>query len=270
MARSVVVGMDGSLRCARAADWAAREAALHGLPLRLVHVASHDARPDNARGRSRLLAGVDELTAEADVLTGSAVPRLLSLGATAELIVLAMRGAGGYAGLRVGSVALGLASACACPVVLVPSGPTAARRSRPDKVTLAIDARRPAEPAVGFALDAAHRRAARVHALHVWTPPQCAVRAFPFGFPEKELATWEAREVQLLADALRPWRQKHGHVPVLEDVFLARTPAAALIRASADAEMIVVGRRGQRALGDTASALLSEAHCPVVVVPSAP
>lgn len=38
MARTVIVGLDGSPESRAAAEWAAREAKLRGLPLKLVHV----------------------------------------------------------------------------------------------------------------------------------------------------------------------------------------------------------------------------------------
>ncbi|MFF7129282.1 hypothetical protein [Streptomyces sp. NPDC008240] len=44
----------------------------------------------------------------------------------------------------------------------------------------------------------------RLHALHAWELPSCAA-GLPFGVPEDDRATWEDHEVQLLADALRPW-----------------------------------------------------------------
>ncbi len=56
--RAVVVGYDGSPASAAAARWAATEAALQGLPLRVVHVparlarssGSHSSGGDDAAG----------------------------------------------------------------------------------------------------------------------------------------------------------------------------------------------------------------------------
>ena len=55
MLRTVTVGYDGSSESRAAAEWAAREALLRGLPLRLVNVrepipANIDARPAPCRG----------------------------------------------------------------------------------------------------------------------------------------------------------------------------------------------------------------------------
>lgn len=95
--------------------------------------------------------------------------------------------------------------------------------------------------------------------------------------PGEERATWEDHEVQLLSDALRPWREKYPDVRVLEDVVLF-TPAEGLIRSSGNTELIVLGRQASgdaradgadsSGLGSVAHALLRHTKCPVAVVPS--
>ncbi|MER5942036.1 universal stress protein [Streptomyces sp. NPDC001928] len=88
----------------------------------------------------------------------------------------------------------------------------------------------------------------------------------PYGVPEEDRGGWEDQEVQLLADALRPWREKYPQVRVLEDVRLF-TPAHALIQRSAGAELVVVGRGSGGEPGSTARELLRESVCPVAAVP---
>lgn len=66
--------------------------------------------------------------------------------------------------------------------------------------------------------------------------------------------------MQLLADALRPWRARYLEVRVLEDVVLF-TPEHALIRRSASAALVVIGQRA----GSVTRALLRESSCPVAV-----
>ncbi|WSS88977.1 universal stress protein [Streptomyces sp. NBC_01176] len=83
--------------------------------------------------------------------------------------------------------------------------------------------------------------------------------------PEEDRGAWEDQEVRLLSDALRPWREKYPRVDVYEDVRL-QIPSAALVRASASAELLVVGRPG-RTLGPTLRAVLEHTACPVAVVP---
>ncbi|MFJ4200834.1 universal stress protein [Streptomyces sviceus] len=152
----------------------------------------------------------------------------------------------------------------ACPVVFVPTVP------RPEnplaEVALAVNAREPAEAAVDFAFDTARVRGVRLRAVHAWRFPSCAAE-LPFGIPEEDRQAWEDHEVQLLADVLRPWREKYPQVPVLEDVRLL-PPAQALVQRSASAGLVVMGRRPGGAPGAVTRVLLRESLCPVAIVPA--
>ncbi|WP_405820565.1 universal stress protein [Streptomyces sp. NBC_01390] len=152
-----------------------------------------------------------------------------------------------------------------CPVVLVPEEES--RELLLAEVVLGMDARHPGAGAVGFAFDAARRLGVRLRAVHAWRFPSCAAE-LPFGIPEEDRAAWEDHEVQLLSDALRTWREKYPEVEVLEDVRLL-TPVQALVRRSAGAGLVVVGRSGQgEGLGTVARGLVREARSPVAVVPA--
>ncbi|QNP68296.1 universal stress protein [Streptomyces roseirectus] len=199
-------GAPGTPGTGRAAEWAAHEARLRGLPLRVR----------------------DEPAPDAAVTVGG--PHAVPLAATAP-----------------------------GPVVLIPDVP-AATPLRTD-VVLGVDARAPSDTALRFAFDSARLRGTRLRAVHAWTLPPEAAR-MPFGVPEEDRATWEDHEVQLLSDALRPWRAAYPDVPVLADVLLF-TQADALLHHRAHAALIVVaGPPGQ-----AVRALLWEAGCPVAVVP---
>ncbi|MCC5478302.1 universal stress protein [Streptomyces barringtoniae] len=153
-------------------------------------------------------------------------------------------------------------------MVLLPDAivPVAAPARRVTQVTLGIDACHPAERPIDFAFDAARVRGVRLHAVHAWELPSCAA-GLPFGIPEEDRATWEDHEVQLLADALRPWRVKYLRVPVLEDV-VRLDPAHALLHHAEGAALLVVGR-GSGGDAGFVQALLREARCPVAIVPEA-
>ncbi|MET8454240.1 universal stress protein [Streptomyces sp. NPDC005209] len=148
------------------------------------------------------------------------------------------------------------------PVILVPE-----ESGEPflAEVVLGLDARDPAAGAVGFAFDTAHGWGVRLRAVHTWRFPSCAAE-LPFGIPEEDRAVWEDHEVQQLSDALRPWREKHPEVEVLEDVRLL-TPVHALVRRSAYSGLLVVGRE-PGGPGTVARGLARESLCPVAVVPS--
>ncbi|MFI2206509.1 universal stress protein [Streptomyces sp. NPDC020192] len=231
MSRVIVACADGAYRSRTAVEWAAYEASLRDLPLGMVY----GAPPDDLSTVAMLVLGLS--TAEEDP-----------------------------AGQALGPTAYALAAAAACPVVLVPDDPvpSAVPVRRTSQVTLGVDARHPAEQTVDFAFAAAHARNVRLHAVHAWELPSCAAE-LPFGIPEEDRGSWEDHEVQLLADALRPWRAKYPRVPVLEDVALL-SPVEALVHHAQGAALVVVGHGSGGGVG-LAQALLREARCPVAIVP---
>jgi nucleotide-binding universal stress UspA family protein len=275
MERVIIAGVDRSARSRVAADWAAREALLRGLPLRVAHVRAPHGPVALGRSAERpeavathvvteLLERHPGLTAQPLTLTGTPAQALREAAADAEFLVLGLRGAGGHAGTALGSTAAALAARCARPVVLVPGTHTGdGPAGRADDVTLGVDARRPAENTLGLAFTTAALHDTRLHAVHTWTLPEEEAARHPFPVLEEDRATWEDQEVQLLADALKPWRGAYPAVDVLEDVLLL-DPAVALAHISENSRLVVVGRR----TGDTALALLQHTRCPVAVVPA--
>ncbi|WP_330340232.1 universal stress protein [Streptomyces sp. NBC_00557] len=231
MSRVIIACANGTGRSHTAVDWAAHEASLRDLPLEVRY-----GSPPNDLSTTAML--VLDLSATGDDTTG----------------------------LATGPAALAVTAASACPVVLIPDAdvPVAAPARRVTQVTLGIDARHPAEQAIDFAFGAAQVRGVRLHAVHAWKLPSCAA-GLPFGVPEADRATWEDHEVQLLGDALRPWRVKYPRVPVLEDVVLLN-PVEALIHHAEAAALLVVGR-GASGTPGVVQALLREAQCPVALVP---
>ncbi|KOU77426.1 hypothetical protein ADK57_02610 [Streptomyces sp. MMG1533] len=279
MERVVVAGVDRSARSRIAADWAAHEAISRGLTLRVVHVTplgDLDAaelwpyRPETVAPyvASQLAARHPALRIESVRLAGAAARALLFQSRSAEMIVLGVRGEGGSAGLPLGSTALAVAGAAACPVVLVPGGNAGAGPpGRTDKVTLAVDARDPADGAVDFAFDTARLRGARLHALYAGSPPGTKTGR---NSPAPSAPAYAARvdqDMALLSYELQPWRAKYPCVRVLEDVVLLDS-VRALVRTSGNAELMVVGRRAGSGLGPVAHAVAQHTRCPLAVVPA--
>ncbi|CAL9346459.1 Universal stress protein [Streptomyces sp. enrichment culture] len=288
----VLAGIDGSASATAAAEWAAREAALRGVPLRLLHASPRlpgTSVPGPALerlhevGLQLVRRAVEDLTRrhpELDVRGEQAgeapAGALLRAAGDAGLLVVGARGAGGFAGLAVGSVALRAAAAAVCPVVLVPDRPGAfaegASTARgTTRVVLGFDAHRPAGEAAGFAFSAAGTRAAHLRVVQAWALPAESVSPRTLVVTEEDRATWEDQEELRLADALRPWREKYPRVAVATDLRLLH-PAEALLNASRDADLLVVGRRtetrtAEGRLGPVTHAVLHHARCPVAVVP---
>lgn len=294
MNHPVLVGIDGSAHSSAAADWAGREAALRDVPLRLFHASPPlpgATVPGPALDRLKHM-GTRVLRQVADALgdlhpdvevraeqTDDAPPEaLLAAARDAELLVVGTRGTGGFDGLAVGSVALRMAAAAPCPVVLIPHRPGpfrevmhAARGVSP--VVVGFDAHHPVGEAADFAFSAAEARGALLRVVQAWAFPAEAVSPQTLVVTEEDRATWEDQEVLRLSDAVCAWQEKHPRVTARTDVVLLH-PAEALLNASRSADLLVVGRRtdpqgAEGRLGPVTHAVLHHARCPVAVVPHA-
>ncbi|MFH9011690.1 universal stress protein [Streptomyces sp. NPDC017943] len=292
MRSPVLACVDGSECAAAAAAWAAGEARLRGVALRLLHVSPRlpgAAVPVSAADRLREIGTrlvrrtAEDLTTrcpEPDVdgvqTDGDPAEAVLDDAARgAGLLVAGTRGTGGFPDLVVGSTALRLAAAAPCPVVLVPprpgafsGGPVAGRGAPP--VVLGFDAHRPVGAAADFAFSTAELRASRLRVVQAWVLPAESVSPRSFVVTEEDRATWEDREVLDLSDALRPWQEKYPQVRATLDLRLLH-PAQALLNASRDADLLVVGRSAEAQpagrLGPVAHAVLHHVRRPVAVVP---
>ena len=299
MPRTVTVGLDGSPESQAAAEWAAREAGLLGLPLKLVHVREPVPAPmaqapllgaetqqhwseqlprESAEGLRLRHPGV-EITAEH--LSGRPADVLSGLAKDAALLVLGSRGMSGIGGFLVGSVGQAVVAHAERPVVLVRAGgqaadehlmdpagiPSAAAPYRPVVLGLATDD--PDPSLVEFAFDAADRRATSLRVVHGWNPPP--YYAYGLSADLDLHAELTRQEATALGDILRPWRQKFPAVEVVEESRYG-TAASHLVDASREASLVVVGRRIRRSpfgahIGHVTHAVLHHATAPVAVVP---
>ncbi|WP_129305312.1 universal stress protein [Streptomyces sp. L2] len=298
MSRTIIVGLDGSPESRAAAEWAAQEAALRGLPLRLVHV--WESVPDALVQASRLGAetlrhwseripreaaaeirrrhpGVDVGTKQ---IPGTAASVLAEAAQDAELLVLGSRGLSGVGGFLVGSVGMAVIARAEGPVVLVRAGwqardedgadradsASAATTHRP--VVLGLDIGRPDDTVIAFAFEEAARRGTTLKAVHGWRIPAYML----YGLPSDLALDTELRQqdVAAMAKVLSPWREKYPDVDVVED-FHWGSPADRVIEAARDASLVVVGRRIRRSpvgvhIGPVTHAVLHHAVAPVAVV----
>ncbi|CAL9598418.1 universal stress protein [Streptomyces sp. enrichment culture] len=283
MSPTITVGLDGSPESRAAAEWAAREARLRGLPLRVLHVREPEPEarfplpgrtPDPDSGPEATAAGAGGVrwsvlreTAEglrlrhtgievvADQTDGRAVDVLVEASAGADLLVLGSRGLGPLGGFLVGSVGLGVIARTQRPVVLVRAGEQAADEHEPDPagipsaatryrpVLLGVDAARPEDAVIGFAFEEAARRGTGLHAVHGWNLPPYYVHGLP---ADPELYDGvAAAEAEALTKALRPWRERYPQVEV-EEESIGGSPSVRLVEASREASLVVVGRRTRR------------------------
>ncbi|GHA03017.1 universal stress protein [Streptomyces purpurascens] len=299
MTRTITVGLDGSPESRAAAEWAAREAKLRGLPVKILHVWEPVPEPmaqapllgaethqhwsekiprDSAEGLRLRHPGV-EVTAEH--LAGRPSEMLCEATKGAELLVLGSRGLSGIGGFLVGSVGQAVVAHAECRVVLVRAGeqaadehemdpagiPSAATRYRP--VVLGVDIDNLDASVIEFAFDAAARRDTGLRAVHGWSlPPNYMDGPTTDLARYDQIARWHA---SALAGALSLWRQKYPSVEVAEES-PSGSPAGRLIDASHRASLVVVGRRISRHpfgvhIGPVTHAVLHHATAPVAVVP---
>ena len=262
---SVVVGVDGSPSATDAARWAARAAALRGLPVRLVAVIrppSHDPRRTgrvrvDGRAAQRLAAAAAEVAATAPgvetsrvIARGSIVTVLRLLARDAELVVVGSRGRGPVTGALLGSVGVAVAESAACPVVVVHER-GGWGLDPDDSAPVVVGVRTPADAAVvRFAVEEAERRGVALHAVHATGPGA-------------------ARLPEAVERLVRDVGSRHPTVEVVTRVVRDR-PAAALTRLSATAQLVVTGARARSGLagrrGVVHRALLRHGRCPVAVV----
>ncbi|MEU6476779.1 universal stress protein [Streptomyces sp. NPDC047017] len=290
MTRPITAGVDGSRESLAALAWAAREAGRRGLPLRVVHAWRFEVREafdlgDRDTQRQRVRESVDEavrgLTARhpeqavtCDLVEDDAAEALIAAAADAEALVLGSRGQGALVGFLVGSVGQQVIAEAARPVVLVRAGdePAAEAAGREVVVGQHGTAEDSAE-ILRFAFETAAARGATVRAVRAWTlPPVFAYSPGSLRLLD-EAGGLEPHERKGLAEALRPWRERFPHVPVVEHVEMG-SAGQVLLATAGRAQLLVVGRRARRTavgarIGSVAHGVLHHAACPVAVVPHA-
>ena len=278
----IVVATDGSTESMRAVAIAAQEAERRGAVLRLVHVVPTYVYPvveDEAhtlahRGREVLH---DATRAAHEVAPGLRVTGTLAVGGRvgcivdearhADLVVLASRPLGRVARLWTGSTAAGVASRADCPVLVLP-GAYEPTRAVTGRVAVGVRSSTEQDAVLRAAFATAAARGPGLQVLHAWR--------LDSGYDDVVTARshgveWTDRATQELAEAVSPLEERFPDVKV--DLRVLHEQAAhALVEESADCDLLVIGRPTHGAvvhhLGGTARALLRDATCPVLVVPT--
>ena len=289
--KPILVGYDGSDSSDAALGWALDAARMRGTSVRVMHAeplllvpwsafAGSPGTPDDApirAGEQTLAVGLDrarrlapDVTVDRLMVTGGAADALVGESGESEMVVVGSRGLGGFSELLLGSTGLEVASRATCPVVVIrtgqlESGPEAGR------VVVGVDGSALSTDALGFAFEESSLRGCGLTAVHAWRSPYFDARGrggqAPILIADE---VFQGEELQVVRDALAPWQRKVPDVDVRQYVVHSH-PAAALIAASAGAELVVVGSRGRGSfrcilLGSVSHAVLHHAHCPVALV----
>jgi nucleotide-binding universal stress UspA family protein len=282
----IITGVDGSPESDAAVNWAAHDAAIRGLPLTLVHVASpasatwsqaptleETQEEQQAEGRSLLAhASTIARAAIADTAAVQINGELLSSAATvstlvdqskdAELVVVGSRGRGELSRSILGSVSSGLIRHAHCPVALIREDETQIANPATGPVVVGIDGAT-SELATAIAFEEASLRHADLLALHAWNDVEMNA------IPGYDWSPTIDKEGQVLAEALAGWQERYPDVTVHNRVVSDRA-AHALVAASESAQLVVVGTHGSGALagmllGSVSNAVVQAVHTPVIV-----
>lgn len=285
MTDPVVVGVDGSDASRRAAEHAADAAVRRSAPLTLVHGYVHAFRygipfdpyavrlPPPSEEAVQMIeevaAGLRDkcpgLTVAVRQAPGGPAGSLIDKSRRAQLLVVGSRGHGGFAGLLLGSVSAQVAAHANCPVLVVrpPDRPVDGTGA----VVAGIDGSPPSASALSFAADEAALRDVPLVITHVWSIDASTPARKTYA--DTEAAAKEAATA-LMNDAMARVRATHPDVRVEERLVHGLEPEHALVEASRDAGVVVVGSRGRGGftgllLGSVSQALVHHAHCPVVI-----
>ncbi|MCS4536479.1 universal stress protein [Corynebacterium sp. HS2168-gen11] len=287
----VVVAVDGSDAAKNAVRWAANTAAKRGVPLRLVSTYS---MPQflYAEGMVPPQELYDELTAETmeiieasrviaeevapglqigyTIAEGAPIDMLLEISDEVTMIVMGSRGLGGLSSMVMGSVSAAVVSHAHCPVVVVREDNHVTETNKYGPVVVGVDGSEISQRATEFAFAEAQARGAKLLAIHTWMDMQVQASLAGLAAAQREWTVVEKEQTALLQERLLPFVQRYTDVEV-EMIITRDRPIRALVDASTDAQLLVVGSHGRGGfrgmlLGSTSRALLQSAPCPMVVV----
>ena len=296
----IVVGVDGSEHSEVALRWAAREAELRGGGLGALTAVlvwelfnqrhadgstGFDPEYDDTKADAALLATLeDALGAEAAASvvrrTIVAVPAqgLLEAAKGADLLVVGARGLGGFRGLLLGSVSQQALQHATGPVAVVRSSEDAddASGATPragEHIVVGVDGSDSSRAAASWAVTEARLRGGALQAVHTWEVP-AIYGPVGIGFPY-DTSGLESAARELLDEVVDGALAEAGggdDAPDVERIVSPGGPAASILEAAADADLVVIGRRGlggfQRLLlGSVSDHVARHAPCPVVVMP---
>ena len=286
VASAIVVGVDGSPVSRVAVDWAARTAALHGAPLKLVHVLTPPAVmafPDVPmppgylewqEGQGRTLLDEAAQTARdaagptteisTDMVAGPSVPSLVEASKDARMVVVGCRGRGALARGVLGSVSNGLLHHAHCPVAVIHDEDPLMPRPSKAPVVVGVDGSPASERAVALAFEEASLRGVDLVAVHAWSDSGV------FEFPGADWSTLQAMGEQTLGERLAGWQERYPDV-LVRRIVVADKAAHQLVEQAESAQLLVVGSRGRGGvagmlLGSVSTAVVNAARMPVLVV----
>lgn len=296
--RGIVVGVDGSRASIAAVVWAARDAALHGVSLTIVHAIApippasgvwgevpipdgygpwreSEAKrviDDGLHAVERSAPGIGPVSVRSELVHGAIVPTLVDFSSGADMLVVGSRGLNAASRAMLGSVSAGVVRRAHCPVAVIHDHGRTTAPSTHAPVLVGIDGSAVSELAADIAFDEAARRGVEVVALHAWSdlaelgPPA-------MGWSPAQWLEVHDREDHVLAEWLAA-RQKRYPVVAVRRLVVGGRPGHALIENAETAQLVVVGSRGRGGftgmlLGSVSRAVVNSVQTPVIVARTA-
>jgi len=284
--KPVIVGVDDSPPSRVAVDWAARDAARRGVPLKLVFVLQPPvvmAFPDvpvppsylqwqegqggqlleRSLATVREAAGETPLEVTTEMVSGPAVPVLADLSTGAEMIVVGCHGRGALARTLLGSVSTGLVHHAHCPVAIIHDEDPLMPHPSQASVVVGVDGSPASEHAVEIAFEQASFRGVDLVAVHAWTDSGV------FEFPGVDWTALQVTAEETLSERLSGWQERYPDV-LVRRVVVADRPAHQLLEQAKSAQLLVVGSHGRGGfagmlLGSVSTAVVHAARMPVIV-----
>ncbi|HZC26265.1 MAG TPA: universal stress protein [Actinopolymorphaceae bacterium] len=280
--KPIVVGVNGLENALDAVAYAACEADIRAVPLRIVHafvwpllkvppVLWQMGPEGGLQSHVEQILATAEKTAHAAapgvqvttaVSTDFPLPLLVQESRNATFVVVGSPGLGALADAITGSDSVQLIARSHAPVMIVPATPPPDRTS--DLVVVGVDESACAAAAVAVAMEEAALRHGRLLAVHV--DPTRRRLSSRFGRVPGQGG------LRILDRTLPELRRTYPDVPIEERIIFGH-PGGALVDLSSRAAVVVVGSRGRGGfagmmLGSVSQALLHHADSPVIVVPA--
>jgi nucleotide-binding universal stress UspA family protein len=283
----ILVGVDGSGSSKVAVAWAARDAAMRGVPLTLVHVLAPPVvmtfpetpmppgymewQEEQGKRFIRDAFKIAEQSTgvggppQVDSLTvvGATVPTLVEVGKEAVMIVVGSRGHGWLRRSLMGSVSSNLVRHAHCPVAVIhDAGPSMPHPSG-GPVVVGVDSSPTSGAATAVAFEEASLRGVELVAVYAWHDTHV------FDVPGIDISAMQNDGERVLAEQLAGWQERYPDVKVRRVVVCDR-PADQLIEQSHAAQLVVVGSHGRGGfagmlLGSVSIAVVQSARIPVIV-----
>jgi nucleotide-binding universal stress UspA family protein len=281
----LVVGVDGSPSSMVAVEWAAKDAALRGEPLTLLHVVmppvtvslprvavpagfqrwQEDAGKvilDDAAALAEKAVTPRTVAIERRIVSGLPIVTLAEMSRHAVMVVVGCRGHGRL-GRILGSVGLGLAQHGHGPVAVVHDDDPPLPESAFAPVVVGIDGSPTSEAATAQAFEEAARRGVDLVAVHAcmdWSGSE---------HPFDERAALAAGGPEVLAQGIAGWQDRYPDVTV-QRMVVTDHAAEHLVEQSRHCQLVVLGSRGLGGfagllLGSVSSAVVQSARAPVLV-----